>query len=273
MPKSKKKYISKINTPKKSKLPQDNLKSNEEFEQSQDDLQAEKQTIAELTQIKKEVLKLNKEKKDLTPEDRIEILQDYAIKKVKDSIILQKQLEQDTIKYKHQKRTAKNIDRSAIQKAKQQIRKVEIGYIEYYWDPKSKVYNWVPLHQIRPIITNPKKQELFLLDEPAKFINGKPVFILIKNIPFAIPMDFFIEDLYEKMAKMPNLPKDKEDKPHYGRADLSSTDLYAKYTSVKTIMLFGIKRSIIQSFAIYLFCFVLGMMTLYIVLSPYLFSK
>lgn len=268
----KNKNIGKINLPDVPKAPGKAFKNDEIPEE---DIIATNKAIAELKQIKKETLELNKnqKRKDLTKNERLKILQDYAIKKVKANQILEEMLEKATKEYKQKRRLAKtvNADKTAIQKAKQQIRKVEVGYIEYYLDAKSKVYNWIPLHKIPPIIINPKKRELFLMDEAAKFINGKSVFILIKGLPFSIPMEFFIDDLYEKMEKMPNLPKDDKGIPLFGRAHLSSTDLFAKYTSTKTIMLFGIKRSVLQSIAGYILSFIIGMMTLYIIISPYLF--
>ena len=270
--------VLKINTPEISEIPVEELKT-EEFEEAKekeiDDILNQK-VVAELTQIKKEVLELSKDKNktDLTKKEKIEILQDYAVKKVRENEILQEKIKKDMEKYHKKQRENRLIKPdTVIQKAKKQIRKIEVAYIEFYPDTESKVYNWIPLHTFSPIITHPKRKELFLLDEPAKFLNGKAVYILIHKFPFSIPMHFFIEDLVENQMKMPKLPRDDKGNVIFGRAYLSPTDQHAIYTSIKTIMLFGIRRSVISSIIIYAFCFIMGMMTLYIIISPYLFAK
>ena len=275
---AKKMKVLKIDTPEISEIPVEELKT-EEFEEAKEDKEDEilnQKVVAELTQLKKEVLELSKDKNktDLTKKEKIEILQDYAVKKVRENEILQEKIKKDMEKYHKKQRENRLIKPdTVIQKAKRQIRKIEVAYIEFYPDTESKVYTWIPLHTFSPIITHPKRKELFLLDEPAKFLNGKAVYILIHKFPFSIPMHFFIEDLVENQMKMPKLPRDDKGNVIFGRAYLSPTDQHAIYTSIKTIMLFGIRRSVISSIIIYAFCFIMGMMTLYIIISPYLFAK
>ena len=268
----------------KSTIPKEGIKESEFIEESKPkdeaELKAEKDVIAELLKLKEQFLKdvkdKDKSKTDLTDEERIKILI-YSLKqKVKDNAILQAKIENDRQEYKAKRKlkpTKEEKDKTAIDKAKQQIRKVIKGYIEYFEDPKAKVYNWIEMTNTPPIITNPRRRELFLMDHPCKFLNGKPVYILIKGIPFCIPMEFYIDNLYKEMENSLKLWQGAGDPPVFGRSYLSSMDVYAIFTSIKTIMLFGIKRSIIYTIAMLVFFFLLGMMTLYIIISPYLFTK
>jgi len=274
---AKKKQAQKINFEDKNKVPISAESKSDLIAEEDTDKAITEKVIAELKKIKEEVLGKSKDKNktDLTPEEKFNLLQNFAIQKVKDNKILQTKIEKEVEAYKKNKNLEKrnaNKNKSTIDKAKQQIRKVIVAYIEYYSDVKSKVYNWIELTKKPPLIVNAKLREVFLMDSPAKFLNGKPVYILIHGIPFSIPMDFFYKDLYMNMENMPELDKDNKGKPIFGRAYLSSIDLYAIFTSIKTILLFGIKRSILKSIFAYVVCFLLGMMTLYIFLSPYLFK-
>lgn len=264
----KKQKIKKFKTKTKSKEPK--LKTESEFEE-----EINKGAKHELEKIRDESYKILEENPDLPVIQRLKKVEAFAKREMERNRVLQQRLQMQSKKSPAKVKTMKD-------RARQNLRKIEAAYIEYYQDINSKVYSWIPLHSTPALIINRKKQEVFLLDHPTKFLNGKPVYIFIRGIPFSIPMEFRIDELHEQMEEMnnnemkdtmpdlPNLPKHLT--PTFGRIYLNSMDCYALYTSVQCQLLLGNRRSKLKSFAVHAFSFLLGVLTLYLFVSPYLWG-
>lgn len=64
------------------------------------------------------------------------------------------------------------------------------GYLKYYYDWNSKVYEMYPLPKVKPVITLHSFNETFLLDKPSEFHKGTPVFSLVRGFPISCSFKF-----------------------------------------------------------------------------------
>lgn len=76
---------------------------------------------------------------------------------------------------------------------------VGVGYILYIYDSEKMNSTLYPLLRIQPSVKIGATNEVFSLDKPAFQIEGKPVFICIRNCPYSIEFEMlkekFVDDL------------------------------------------------------------------------------
>lgn len=142
------------------------------------------------------------------------------------------------------------------------------GYIEYYWDWNMKAYKLLKLSSVPTVYFMDDTHEVFLLDHPAKLLRGKPVYICMRSIPFAIPMDFRIIDLAKNLKDM------KRINPRFvfSRATLTSFDLYNKFQSLIVFRIFTPPKLTWKSVVTHAFSICLGALLMWTFTSPYIFS-
>ena len=68
------------------------------------------------------------------------------------------------------------------------------GYLIYIWNPEHIECELKPLPTIQPICRLASVNETYQLGKPALFFNGKPVFIVIRGIPYSIELKFTTKD-------------------------------------------------------------------------------
>ena len=64
------------------------------------------------------------------------------------------------------------------------------GYLIYIWNPEHIECELKPLPTIQPICRLASVNETYQLGKPAMFFNGKPVFIVLRGIPYSIELEF-----------------------------------------------------------------------------------
>lgn len=64
-----------------------------------------------------------------------------------------------------------------------------LGFIFYVWNPKNLNIKIIPLTQINPIVDLSNVKEFYFLYRPAMFIDGKPIFLLIRGIPLSFELN------------------------------------------------------------------------------------
>ena len=86
------------------------------------------------------------------------------------------------------KNTLKNIGKKAQFEFNKQM--AFAGYLIYIWNPEHIECELKPLPTIQPICRLASVNETYQLGKPAMFFNGKPVFIIIRGIPYSIELKF-----------------------------------------------------------------------------------
>jgi hypothetical protein len=64
------------------------------------------------------------------------------------------------------------------------------AYILYCENPELLNFIFKPLYDIKPILDIDNFKESYLLDRPAMTINGKSIYLIIKNVPITLELDF-----------------------------------------------------------------------------------
>ena len=64
------------------------------------------------------------------------------------------------------------------------------AYVEYYYDSQHKETILKPIERIPLVLRIPSFQEAFILRKPNHYLNGKPVFTVIRGYPLSIESDF-----------------------------------------------------------------------------------
>lgn len=131
-----------------------------------------------------------------------------------------------------------------------------------------KAYKLIRLTTVNFVHFMDDTKEVFLLDHPAKLLKGKPVYICLRGIPFAIPMDFRIVDLAEQLKNM----KDIDPRFVFSRATLTSHDLYAKFQSLIVFRIFTPPKLTWKSFGLHLLSMAAGALIMWTFTSPYVFA-
>lgn len=211
-------------------------------------------TIGEIYRILKTVIR---------DEDRYRKIKNFVLNEIKSDKFLSSKID-DSILNKH---FSLDLSNTVKERAKELIGKVSVqGWLEYYWDWDLKAYKLIPMAHVNTIYFLEDTKELFLLDEPTKLFKGKPVFTVIRGIPFAIPLEFRIVELTDEINKIKELDK----RFVFGRAHLSTWDLYAKFKSIIVDRIFKPNKLTLKNMLGYFLAFIFGCMTVYIILSPYL---
>lgn len=63
------------------------------------------------------------------------------------------------------------------------------GYVLYIWNPEKLQGKLHPLTEVKSTLTIRSTAETFELGKPALFLEGKPLFIVIRGIPYSIELD------------------------------------------------------------------------------------
>ncbi|HEC92883.1 MAG TPA: hypothetical protein ENI51_07845 [Candidatus Atribacteria bacterium] len=224
--------------------------------------------INELKKLRKEVTDYISDilKKPMLNKEKAEAIAKFTKQKISENSLLKNKIVDEII---NSKATPIEIRQALEQKTKEIVGKVAIqGWLEYYWDWDLKAYKLIPLPKVDPVCILKDTKEIFLLDQPTKLLKGKPVFMVLRGIPFAIPMDFNIKELFNTINELKEIDK----RFIFGRTGLSSWDLYAKLKSPITDRIFKMKRITLGSILSHVLALVMGLMIMYILLSPYLFA-
>lgn len=127
------------------------------------------------------------------------------------------------------------------------------GYILYIWNPEKLECKLHPLTEIKPTCRVNSTSETFQLGKPAFFIDGKPLFVLVRGIPYSIELKLL----------------DKKERKRLDEKGYSASEIDAKVNSIYTNQIFRAKRlnkndiiifvlSIITSVLTTSMCFMLG---------------
>ena len=76
-----------------------------------------------------------------------------------------------------------------------------LGFIFYVWNPKNLNIKIIPLLQINPILDLSNVKEFYFLYRPAMFIDGKPIFLLIRGIPLSFELNI-IKDTNNMLSQI-----------------------------------------------------------------------
>jgi len=80
-----------------------------------------------------------------------------------------------------------DLDNTIIAMRKSKIIK---AYVLYCENPELLNFIFKPLYDIKPVLDIDNFRESYLLDRPALTINGKSIYMLIKNVPISLELDF-----------------------------------------------------------------------------------
>ena len=136
------------------------------------------------------------------------------------------------------------------------IKEIEYSaYAHYFYNPEHLESEIFPIVVINPTFILKRTQETFELGKPAYFLKGKPVFILVRDLPFSIELEF---------SQSKELIKTLKEKGY------SAKDINAKLNSIYVNQVFRSKRfnkqdillfllSILTSVLITAMCFMMFM--------------
>jgi len=95
-----------------------------------------------------------------------------------------------------EKESLKNTLKHVGKKAQYEFNKTVAfaGYLIYIWNPEHIECELKPLPTIQPICRLASVNETYQLGKPAMFFNGKPVFIVIRGIPYSIELEFITRE-------------------------------------------------------------------------------
>ena len=238
-----------------SQIAESKAKLDEETENAMYELK--KRTINKIFELEKEAMYDDERHKKIEEYVIAEMLLDPVLQPKLDNLIL------------NGKGRYAEIARSLVEKQKNAVNRVTTqGYIEYYWDWNMKACKEIRLTTVNFVHFMDDTKEIFLLDHPAKLKNGKPVYICLRGIPFAIPMDFRIIDLAEQLKGM----RDINPRFVFSRATLTSHDLYAKFQSLIVFRIFTPPKLTWKGFGLHLLSMGAGALVMWTFTSPYIFA-
>lgn len=229
-------------------------KLDEETEKALYDLK--KKTINEIFRI---------EKLALYNHEKHKMIEDFVKIKMINNEFLKSKLDNSILK-SHGKLA--ETARSLVTRTKSTLDKVTVqGWLEYYWSWDMKAYKLLPLYTVNFVHFMDDSKEIFLLDTPCKLYKGKPVYIVLRGVPFCIPMDFRIVDLAENLKGMEEINK----RFVFNRTTLTSYDLYAKFQSLIVFRIFTPPKLTWKNVGLHLLSAGGGALAMWSILSPYLF--
>lgn len=78
-----------------------------------------------------------------------------------------------------------------MEKLKNKIKETEelAGYVHYVYDIDKWESILKPLPKIKPILELKNENETYKLDKIAYYLNGKPVFLVVRGIPFSLEIE------------------------------------------------------------------------------------
>ena len=199
-------------------------------------------------------------------EDKYRLIKEFVYSTIDENEFLKDRLEDNIL---NQRKDSTELARSVASRAREALEKVTIqGWVEYYWNWDMKAYKLIPLTIVNTVWFSEDTQEVFLLDTPAKLLRGKPVFMVLRGIPFAMPMDFRVQDLANSLNGMYKIDK----RFVFGRNHLSSWDLYSKLNSLIIDRIFKPNKLTLKSVFGYVVSFLFGLLVMWSFVSPYLIA-
>ncbi len=122
------------------------------------------------------------------------------------------------------------------------------GYILYFFDIEKWESNLYPLPRIEPIVKLKKYREIVRLDKVGYYLNGKPVYIVIRSVPFSLEFELSDEEFMNKEidpSKVKNesividkVPSEIKDNITLRLKDYTSSEIDAKISSIYTNSVF-----------------------------------
>ena len=239
-----------------SQIQENREKISEETEKALFDLR--KKTINHIFELEKESMYDDERHKRIEDFVINEMLNDEYLKSKLDNSILNGKGKYGKIAHTLVSKTKDKFDEQTTQ-----------GYIEYYWDWNMKAYKLIKLTSVPTVYFMDDTHEVFLLDHPAKLLRGKPVYICLRSIPFALPMDFRIMDLAKELKNL------KKINPRFvfSRATLTSFDIYNKFQSLIVFRIFTPPKLTWKSLMFNALSMGIGALIMWTFTSPYIFAS
>ncbi|HEC92910.1 MAG TPA: hypothetical protein ENI51_07980 [Candidatus Atribacteria bacterium] len=72
------------------------------------------------------------------------------------------------------------------------------GYVLYCYNPQNLNFKLIPLPRLQSTLRIKNTGEVFNLGKPSMYLEGKPLFIVVREIPFSIDLELDKNRLYEK---------------------------------------------------------------------------
>lgn len=111
------------------------------------------------------------------------------------------------------------------------------GYVLYFWNPEHLECDLKPLPSIAPTCRIKGTNEIYQLGKPAMFLNGKPLFVVVRDVPYSIELQL------ESKSKVISKLKEK---------GYTSSEIDAKIHSIYTNQIFRSKRLSKTDFIIFI---------------------
>lgn len=177
---------------------------------------------SDIETIKSEIIKLSKDKSKITKiTDSFDNFPDLKdIKSFYDIVsLLKESIKMDNIK--------SELGLSDLSdNVKETLERTDIyqAYVFYIWNAQNRNIKIIPLPNMNPLMDLVKMREIYLLHRPALFIDNKPIYIIVKNIPFSFELQFIDKENLEGLLKL-KIP--------------SATEVRAILKSIYVISIFG----------------------------------
>lgn len=127
-----------------------------------------------------------------------------------------------------------------------------VGFIFYVWNPNNLNIKIIPLREINPVLDIVNLKEMYFLYRPALFIDGNPVFLLIRGIPISFEL---------KLIKNDNVIKEIE------LDGYTASEVRAKLRSGYTTYIFGKPSLSLQQLLFIIFLIISLLLLEYIIIS------
>ena len=85
-----------------------------------------------------------------------------------------------------------------------------VAFVFYIWNPKNLNIKIIPLYRINPILDLVNLKEFYFLYRPAMFIDGKPIFLIIRNIPLSFELNLLSKKEKDKNGNQIDIVKNIE---------------------------------------------------------------
>jgi len=93
------------------------------------------------------------------------------------------------------------VGKNVIEKVKAKARESLAlgGYLLYIWNPEKLNCKLFPLPEVKSTVRISSYSETFQLGKPAMFLEGKPLFIVVREIPYSIELELIDNDERNKL--------------------------------------------------------------------------
>lgn len=152
--------------------------------------------------------------------------------------------------------------------------KIFRSYILYFYSDTNLQARLIPFPSIKPVIRLKSTLEIFKINKPAFFMDGKPVFILFREKPFSIEFETVMRELTEyEIKELDDLGYTKEQIEKIGtnitvmEKKYSASDIDSMLYSAHSNILLRQKKISIQFGITWIFSILSTVLITYIVLS------